>query len=112
VSSRCVEFLRELGVEMRPWQASVLTCVVLARTTRDLRVQEFLRVFVVGVATLIDLTGLIIVEILHSAKGGDLEQVCSNLETNLSFLRLLISLSLSHLCLYFACFYCLYLLYA
>ena len=24
------EFLRELGVEVRPWQASVLVCVVLA----------------------------------------------------------------------------------
>ena len=33
-------------------------------------------------------------EILHSVEGGDVEQVCSNLETNLSCLRLLMSLSL------------------
>jgi len=34
--------------------------------------------------------------ILHSGEGEDVEQVCSNLETNLTCLRLLISLSLSH----------------
>jgi len=33
------------------------------------------------------------VKILHSVKGGDVEQVCSNLETILMYLRLLISLS-------------------
>jgi len=35
------------------------------------------------------------VKILHSGEGGDIEQVCSNLETILPYLRLLISLSLS-----------------
>jgi len=43
-----------------------------------------------------------IVEILHSVEGGDVEQGCSNLEINLSCLRLL---SISHLCLYLACTY-------
>ena len=61
---------------------------------RDLRVQEFLRELVVGVAALGDLAGSIIVEIFHNVEGGDVEQVCSNLETNLSYLQLLISLSL------------------
>jgi len=41
-----------------------------------------------------DLVGSIIVKILHSGEGEDVEQVCSNLETNLPCLRLLISLSL------------------
>jgi len=42
---------------------------------RDLRVQEFLRELVVGVATPSDLEISIIVEILHSSKGGDVEKV-------------------------------------
>ena len=53
---------------------------------------------------------IVIVEILHSGEGGDVEQVCSNLETILPCLRLLIALS--HLCLYIACTYCSYLLHA
>ena len=61
---------------------------------RDLRVQEFLWKLVVGVATPSDLVGSIIVKILHSVEGGDVEQVCSNFETNLPCLRLL-SLSLT-----------------
>jgi len=65
---------------------------------RDLEVQEFLRELIVGVAALSDLTGSILVEILHSVEGRDVEQVCSNLETILLCLRLFISLS--HLCLY------------
>ena len=48
----------------------------------------------VGVAAPSDPVGSIIVEILHSVEGGDVEQVCSNLETNISCFRLL-SLSLS-----------------
>ena len=32
MGSRCVEFLRELDVEVRPRQASVLACVVFAET--------------------------------------------------------------------------------
>ena len=36
MGSRCVEFLRELIVEMRPRQASVLVCVVLTGTSEGL----------------------------------------------------------------------------
>ena len=36
MGSRCVEFLRELIVEVRPWQASELTCIVLAGTSEGL----------------------------------------------------------------------------
>ena len=38
-----------------------------------------------------------------SVEGGDVEQVCSNLETNIPCLRLL---SLSLTCLYLTCLYC------
>ena len=38
---------------------------------------------VVGVAAPSGPVGSILVEILHSIEGGDVEQVCSNLETNL-----------------------------
>ena len=53
---------------------------------RDLRVQEFLRKLVVGVVASSDLVGSILVEILRSVEGGDVEQGCSNLETNLPYL--------------------------
>jgi len=43
----------------------------------------------VGVAAPSDPVGSFLVEILHSVEGGDVEQGCSNLETNLSCLRLL-----------------------
>ena len=36
MSSHCVEFLRELGVEVRPRQNSVLVCVVLAEASEGL----------------------------------------------------------------------------
>jgi len=62
---------------------------------RDLRLQEFLRELVVGVVVPSDLAGSIIVGILYSVEGEDVEQMCSNLETILSCLRLLISLSLN-----------------
>ena len=55
----------------------------------------------VGVAAPSDPVGSILVKILHNVEGGDVEQVCANLETNLSCLRFL-SLSLT----------CLYILYA
>ena len=42
----------------------------------------------VGVAAPSDPVGSFIVEILHSVEGGDVEQGCSNLETNLPCLRL------------------------
>ena len=56
-----------------------LHVLFLREQVRDLRVQEFLRKLVVGVAVPSDLAGSIIVEILHSGEGGDVEQVCSNL---------------------------------
>ena len=71
---------------------------------RKLRVQEFLRELIVGVAAPSDLAGSFLVEILHSGEGEDVEQVCSNLETNLPCLRLVISHSLVFI--YLACFYC------
>ena len=40
-----------------------------------MRVQEFLRELVVGVAASSDLVGSFIVKILHSSEGGDMEQV-------------------------------------
>ena len=43
----------------------------------------------VGVAAPSDPVGSFLVEILHSVEGGDVEQGCSNLETNLPCLRLL-----------------------
>ena len=43
----------------------------------------------VGVAAPSDLVGSFLVEILHSVEGGDVEQVCSNLEIILPCLRLL-----------------------
>ena len=60
-----------------------------------------MRELVVGVAAPSDLVGSILVEILQSVEGGDVEQVCSNLETILLCLRLLISLSLT--CVYISC---------
>ena len=45
----------------------------LREQVRDLWIQEFLRELVVGVAALSDLVGSIIVEILHSGEGGDVE---------------------------------------
>jgi len=76
-----------------------LRVLFLRKQVRDLRVQEFLRELVVGIAALSDLTGSILMKILHSVKGGDVEKVCSNLKTNLSCLRLLLSLT----CVYISC---------
>ena len=47
----------------------------LQEQVRNLRVQEFLRELIVGVAAPSDLTGSILVEILHSDEGRDVEQV-------------------------------------
>ena len=60
----------------------------------------------VGVAAPSDPVGSFLLKILHSVEGGDVEQVCSNLETILLCLRLL-SLSLTCLCL--ECLYCFHL---
>ena len=51
----------------------------------------------VGVAAPSDPVGSFLVESLHSVEGWDVEQGCSNLETNLPCLRLL---SLSLTCVY------------
>ena len=107
MGSHCVKFLRELIVECGLGKLVCLRVLFLLGQVRDLRVQEFLRKLVVGVAASSDLERSILVKILHSVEGGDVEQVCSNLETNLPCLRLL---SLSLTCLYLACLYC-FLLY-
>ena len=78
-------------VEVRPRQASVLACVVLAGTSEGLTGPKVLEV---GDAAPSDLVRSFIVEILHSVEGGDVKQVCSNLEIILLCLRLLISHSL------------------
>ena len=55
-----------------------------------------------------DLAGSILVKILHSIEGGDVERGCSNLEIILPCLRLLISLSLVFInlaCLYYLSLY-------
>ena len=52
--------------------------------------------------------GSILAEILHSVEGGDVEQGRSNLETNLSCLRLL---SLSLTCVYILHAYIVYIFY-
>ena len=52
----------------------------------------------VGVAAPSDPVGSFLMEILHSVEGGDVKQVCSNLEIILPYLQMLISLSLT--CIY------------
>ena len=65
-------------------------CVVLAGTREGLESpKESSMNLLVGVAAPSDPVGSILVEILHSVEGGDVEQGCSNLETNLPCLRLL-----------------------
>ena len=79
-----------------------LRVLFLWEQVRDLRVQEFQCELVVGVAGPSDPVGSFFVKILHSVE-GDVEQGCSNLETNLPCWRLLslsLSLSLSHLWLH------------
>ena len=70
---------------------------------RDLRVKEFLRELIVGVAALSDLAGSIIVEILHCGEGGDVNQVART------------SKQISHFCdclsLFLTCVYVLHVYY-
>ena len=75
------------------------SCVLFLREQiRDLRVQEFLRELIVGVAAPGDLVELILVEILHSGEGGEVEQVA---RTSKQFSRICDCSSLSHLtCIY------------
>ena len=64
--------------EVRPRQASGLVVCSCGnkRGTRESKELE-------GVAAPSDPVGSILGEIFHSVEGGDVEQVCSNLETNL-----------------------------
>ena len=97
MSSCCVEFLSKLIVEVQHRQASVIACIVLAGTSErlaDLRVLERSRYRCCGTEWFF---GIILVKILHSVEGGDVEQGCSNLETNLPCLR---DCSLSLTCVY------------
>ena len=80
VSSSCVNSV----FEVRPRQAIGLA-VCSCENKRGTRESKEL----VGVAAPSDPVGSILVEILHSAEGGGVKQVCSNLETNLPCLRLL-----------------------
>ena len=74
---------------------------------RDLRVQEFLRELIVGVAAPSDLAGSILVKILHCGEGRNVEQVA---QTSKQFSLVCDCSSLStHLFLYLACSYCAYL---
>ena len=75
--------------------------VVLAGTSEGFVSPRVLEGARLGVVTPSDLAGLILVKILHSVEGGGVEQVCSNLETNLTCLRLLISPSLT--CVFISC---------
>ena len=61
-----------------------LRCVLAGTSEGTRESKEF-----VSVAAPSDPVGSILVEILHSIEDGDIEQVCSNLETNLPCLRLL-----------------------
>ena len=47
----------------------------LREQVRDLRIQEFLRELIVGVAAPSDLAGSFLVEVLNSGEGRDIEQV-------------------------------------
>ena len=75
--------------EVRPRRASGLA-VCSCGNKRGTRESKEL----VGIAAPSDPVGSILVKILHCVEGGDVEQGCSNLETNLPYLRLL-SLSLT-----------------
>jgi len=99
----CDEFLWKLGVEVWPRQASVLACV-LAGTREGLVTPRVLGDLVVGVEAPSDLAGSILVEILLSVEGGDVEQGCSNLEIFLPCLRLL-----SLTCVYISCMHTLFI---
>ena len=52
-----------------------LYVLFLQKQVRDLRVQEFLKELVVGVAAPSGVAGSILLKILHSVEGADVEQV-------------------------------------
>ena len=83
--------------EARPRRASELAVCSCENERGTNESKEFLCELVVGVAAPSDPVGSFLVKILHSVEGGDVEQGCSNLETNLPCLRLR---SLSLTCVY------------
>ena len=84
--------------EVRPRRASGLA-VCSCGNKRGPRESKEL----VGVAAPSDPMGSILVKILHSVEGGDVQQVCSNLETILRVCDCSLYLLLV---LYLACYYC------
>ena len=81
----------------------MLGVLFLQEQVRDLRVQEFLRELIVGIATLNDLAWSILVEIFHYSEGGNVEQVA---RTSNQFSHLCDCLYLflfTHLYLYLTC---------
>ena len=70
---------------MRPRQASGLAVCRSCGNKRGIRESKEL----VGVAAPIDPVGSVLVKIFHGVEGGDVEQVCSNLEIILPCLLLL-----------------------
>ena len=84
-----------------------LRVLLLWEQVRDLRVQEFLRELVVGVEAPSDLVGSITVKILHSVEGEDVEQV-AQISKQIPRVCDCLSLPLSLVFIYLACFYCLH----
>jgi len=75
---------------------------------RDFGVQEFFRELIVGVATLSDLAGLVLVEIFHRGEDGNVEQV-DQTSKQFSCVCNFLSLPLSLVFIYLTYLYCLYL---
>ena len=92
----------------------VRVVLFLQEQVRDLRVQEFLRELVVGVAALSDLAGSILVKILHSVEGGEPQNnspvfAIAHLSLTRVFIYYMIILFISIICLIFTCASWLYL---
>jgi len=85
-----------------------LYVLFLWEQVRDLRIQEFLRELVVGVAAPSDLEGSILVKILHRGEGRDVGQMAL---ASKQFSRVCdcLSLPLSLMFIHLACLYCLHL---
>ena len=97
----------ESVVRVQPRKLVCLRVLFLREQVRDLRVQDFLRELIIGVAAPGDLVGSIIVEILHSGEGGDVEQVART-SKQISRVCDYLFLPLSLVFIYLACFYCLH----
>ena len=81
----------------------MLACVVLAGTSEGLAGPIALEGARCRVAAPSDLVGSTLEKILPSVEDGDVEQVSSNLKIILSYLRLLISVSLSLTLVFISC---------